>query len=146
VAEALEQFRRGVELSRGFTLEQGPALFYELVRLLVRTGDRASAGTYRDLSARGQAPATKAYASAVEGLLEEDPERAARRFDEAVAAFERLGMRIMQARVLTDLGEASTRTGEDPTPAWERARDLLVACDARIYLPEVEALLADARR
>ena len=100
VAEALEQFRRGVELSRGFTLEQGPALFYELVRLLVQTGDRASAGTYRDLSARGQALATRAYASAVEGLLEDDPERAVRRFDEAAAAFERLGMRIAEARML----------------------------------------------
>ena len=48
--------------------------------------------------------------------------------------------------MLIDLGEALTRAGEDPTSALERARDLLTACDARIYLPEVEALLADVGR
>ncbi len=48
----------------------------------------------------------------------------------------------MQARVLADLGDALVRAGQDPRPALEQARDLLVECDARIYLPEVETLLA----
>ena len=52
-------------------------------------------------------------------------------------------MRIAHARVLIDLGEALVRAGEDPRPALEQARELLVACDARVYLPEVEALLAN---
>ena len=38
------------------------------------------------------------------------------------------------------------RRGEPPGVVhFERARDLFVECDARIYLPEVEVLLADTR-
>ena len=144
VEEALEHFKEGVELSRGYTVDQAPLLFYELVRLLLRTGDRTEAEGYRDLSESGRAPATKAYADAIEGLLEADPERASDRLRAATGEFERLGLRVMQARVLTDLGEALARAGQDPRPALEQARDLLVACDARIYLPEVDALLANA--
>ncbi len=142
VEEALEHLRRGVELSRGYTVDQAPLLFYELVRLLLRTGDRTEAEGYRDLSGSGRAPATNAYAHAIEGLLEADPVRAIDRLRAAAEGFERLGLRVMQARVLADLGEALARTGQDPRPALEQARDLLVACDAVIYLPEVEALLA----
>jgi hypothetical protein len=40
------------------------------------------------------------------------------------------------------LREALVRAGEDPRPPLEQARGLLVACDALIYLPEVDALLA----
>ena len=107
-------------------------------------GDRTEAEGYpRNLSGGGRAPATKAYARAIEGLLEADPERAIDRLRAAADEFERLGLRIMQARVLADLGEALARAGQDPRPALEQARDLLVACDARqIHLPEVEALLA----
>ena len=47
IEEALEHFRRGVELSRGYTLDQAPLLFYDLVRLLLRTGDRTEAEGYR---------------------------------------------------------------------------------------------------
>jgi tetratricopeptide (TPR) repeat protein len=142
VEEALEHLRKGVELSRGYTVDQAPLLFYELVRLLLRTGDRTEAEGYRDLSESGQAPATKAYAHAIEGLLEADPERAIDRLRAATGEFERLGLRVIQGRALTDLGEALARAGHDPRPALEQARDLLVACDARIYLSEVEALLA----
>ena len=143
VEEALEHFKEGVELSRGYTVDQAPLLFYELVRLLLRTGDRTEAEGYRDLSESGRAPATKAYADAIEGLLEADPERASDRLRAATGEFERLGLRVMQGRVLTDLGGALARAGQDPRPALERARDLLVECDARIYLPEVDALLAN---
>ena len=143
-AEALEHLRRGVEMARGFTLDQAPQLFYELVRLLLRTGDRAAADGYRDLSSPGRPPAANAFAVAIEGLLEEDPRRAAGLLRDAAGAFERLGMRIAQARVLVDLGEALVRAGEDPRPPLEQARGLLVACDARIYLPEVDALLASS--
>ena len=143
VAEAVEHLSEGVELSRGYTVDQAPLLFYELVRLLLRTGDRTEAEGYRDLSGSGRAPATKAYAHAIEGLLEADPDLAIDRLRAAAEEFERLGLRIMQARVLADLGEALARTGQDPRPALEQARDLLVACDAVIYLPEVEALLAN---
>ena len=104
--------------------------------------DRTEAEGYRDLSGSGRAPATKAYADAIEGLLEVDPERAIDRLRAAADEFERCGLRVMQARVLADLGEALVRAGEDPRPTLERARDLLVECDARIYLPEVDALLA----
>lgn len=51
-------------------------------------------------------------------------------------------MRIAQARVLIDLGHALERIGQDPRVEFERARDLLVACDAQFYLPEAETALA----
>ena len=129
-------------MSRGYTLDQAPLLFYELVRLLIRTGDRAGAEGYRDLSAGGRAPATKAYAHAIEGLLDVDRDHAVELLRSATGAFERLGLRIMEARALTDLGEALVRAGRDPRPALGQARELLVACDAQIYLPQVDALLA----
>jgi tetratricopeptide (TPR) repeat protein len=144
--DALERLRKGVELARGFTLDQAPMLFYELVQLLLRNGDRAEADGYRDLSAPGRAPAASAFGLAIEGLLEEDALRAVERLQRSVDAFDGLGMRLAQARVLVDLGHALERAGRDPRPAFERARDLFTACDARIYLPEVEALLAEARR
>ncbi len=141
-ADAIEHLQRGVEMAREFTPDFVPLLFYELVRLLLRTGDRAAAGGYRDLSTPGRAPAANAFGTAIEGLLEEDAVRATERLRDAAGTFERLGMRIAQARVLIDLGEALDRSGGDPRSALEQARDLLVACDARIYLPEVDAMLA----
>ena len=33
--------------------------------------------------------------------------------------------------------------GEDPRPTFLRARGILVACDAHLYVPEVEAELAE---
>jgi tetratricopeptide (TPR) repeat protein len=143
-ADALGHLRRGVEMARGFTPDFVPLMFYELVRLLLRTGDRAAADGYRDLSSPGRSPATHAFAVAIDGLLEEDAARAADLLAEAAAAFERMGMRIAQGRVLIDLGEALARGGRDPRLPLEQARDLLEACDARIYLPDVERLLAAA--
>lgn len=142
-AEALEHLRRGVEMAREFTLDQVPLMFYELVRLLLRMGDRTAADGYRDLSTPGRAPATKAFAVAIEGLLEADAAGAAELLRDATAEFERLGMRIAQARVLIDLGAALIRAGGDPRPSLERARELLVECDAKLYVPEVDALLAN---
>ncbi len=46
------------------------------------------------------------------------------------------------ARCLLDLGRAQQRAGEDARPTFERARDLLLECDAQRFVPEAEELLA----
>ena len=61
---------------------------------------------------------------------------------EAAAGFERIGARVDLARCLLDLGRAERRAGQDARPTFERARELLVACDARYFLPEADAELA----
>ena len=50
-------------------------------------------------------------------------------------------MRVDVGRALLDLGRAQRAAGQDAGVAFERARDLFVACDARLFLPEVEAEL-----
>jgi hypothetical protein len=42
-----------------------------------------------------------------------------------------------------DLGRARARLGEDPGPTFERARPLLLECDARAFLFQVEDSIAD---
>jgi len=44
--------------------------------------------------------------------------------------------------VAVNLGRAEARLGHDPRGSFERARDLLIACDAQLYLTEVEEALA----
>ena len=51
-------------------------------------------------------------------------------------------MKILQAQALIDLGRAEARLGRDPRSSFEQARDLLIACDAQLYLPEAEDALA----
>ena len=58
----------------------------------------------------------------------------------AADTLERLGIRVQQARVRIELARAERRAGLDPAPSLERARSLLEACGARLYLPEVDAL------
>jgi hypothetical protein len=38
---------------------------------------------------------------------------------------------------------ARSRVGEDPGPTFERARGILLECDARAFLFEVEDAIAD---
>ena len=66
-------------------------MFYELVRLLLGMGDRAAAEGIAICPTPGRAPATKAFAVAIEGLLEDDATRAAELLRDAAAEFERAG-------------------------------------------------------
>ncbi len=88
---------------------------------------------------------SRAAALNIEGLLAPEPAEQVRLLGEAVGLFEELGMKILQAQALMDLGRAEARLGRDPRSSFERARDMLIACDAQLYLPEVEEALAAAR-
>ena len=141
-AGQIANLRDGAELLRGYSLEQDQLVLLQLVRALITAGEAGSATGYRDLWSRGRSPSGRAAAAAIEGLLAEDPAAAIALLREAAAGFEATGERIELARVLLDLGRALQRAAEDPRETFERARDLLVACDARLYLPEAEAALA----
>jgi hypothetical protein len=54
-----------------------------------------------------------------------------------------LGLRIDAARAMVDLARAMARTGEDPRPTLERARTILLECNARAFLFEVDDALAE---
>jgi hypothetical protein len=60
-----------------------------------------------------------------------------------VTGLESIGMRIDAARAMVDLGRAMARTGEDPREVLQRARDLLIECDARAFLFEVDDAMTD---
>ncbi len=128
---------------RGFNVETLPEAFTDLVRALLRAGRAGEAQAFRDLSEQGRSPAARANAALVEGLLTEDPAEARRLLAEGAAALEALGLRIDAARALVDLGRAMARLGEDPRATFDRARGLLVECDAQAFLFEVEDAIAD---
>jgi tetratricopeptide (TPR) repeat protein len=140
--EAIQELRRGVDLARAYNVDQVPLIFLELVRMLVRAGDREAAGKYTDLTDRARAPFARACAVAVEGLLAESPVESIRLLQDAAEKVDALGVRVELARVLLDQGRAMRRAGENPRAMFERARDLLIECDARLFLPEAEAELA----
>jgi class 3 adenylate cyclase/tetratricopeptide (TPR) repeat protein len=129
---------------RAYSVDAFPEIIPECARIFVRLGDRDRAETYRDLDRTTDAVVTAVHAQNVAGLLERDPARAVQTLREAVAGYERLEMRPFQARAMVDLGRAMTATGEDPHEVLERARALLFECDARLFLPEVEEVLAEA--
>ena len=52
-------------------------------------------------------------------------------------------MRVDAARAMVDLARAMARVGEDAHPTLERARALLLECDARLFLPSVDRALAE---
>ncbi|HEU4354041.1 MAG TPA: tetratricopeptide repeat protein [Actinomycetota bacterium] len=135
---AAASFAELVEQLRGYNVEAVPEGFTDLVRVLVRIGRTEEAGSYRDLSDRGRSPAARANALLVEGLLSADPVESRRLLEEGATALEEIGLRIDAARAMIDLGRAMARAGEDPRPVLERARAILLQCDARAFLPEVD--------
>ena len=139
---AAVSFKAMIEQLRMFNVESVPEVFPDLLRALHRAGRGAEANEYRDLSEHGRSPAAFANAALVDGMLAEDPADARRLLAEGTAALEELGLRIDAARAMVDLGVAMVRVGEDPNPVLERARDVLLQCDARAFLFEVEEGIA----
>jgi class 3 adenylate cyclase len=77
---------------------------------------------------------------------EDDAERAVRTAIEMQAILSELNQGFAaegKPQLAMRIG-VEARGGRDPRSPLERARDLLEACDARIYLPEVERSLAAA--
>lgn len=117
----------------------------ELARLLARDGPTAAAAAAASQAFVGEvSPHAAACAAAISGLAAEDPHEAVSILRDAAGRFEAMRKQVDLARCLLDLGRAQQRGGEDARPTFERARDLLVECDARWYLPEAEELLANA--
>jgi hypothetical protein len=129
-AEATDAIRRAPTAT--------PEAFPETVRTFLLLGDQGRASTYRDLDGSTDSVQGAAFAKNVAGLLEPDPHRAIDLLKDAVADLERLGMRLPAARAMIDLGRAMARAGEDPNDVLDRARQILVECDAVLFLPEVD--------
>jgi tetratricopeptide (TPR) repeat protein len=144
--EAAGKFAEAVVLMREINTEMYPETFPDTVRAFLRAGRAPEAEGFRDLSEKGRSPAARADASLVEGLLHPDPAEAQRLLREGISALEELGFPIDAARARVDLARAMAGTGEDPLPTLERAREILVECDAQAFLFEVDDAIADLSR
>jgi tetratricopeptide (TPR) repeat protein len=122
-----------------FSVDQDPRAIVELVRLLVRRGERGEARRARDLLAAGASPFSRASLQVADGLLSEDPADAVRALREAAERLDALGTRIDLGLALLDLGRAERRAGEDPAATFDRARTLFAECGAARFLPEADA-------
>ncbi len=136
--EAADAFARAIEQIRIINVEALPSVFADAVRAHLLAGRPEEAETYRDLSDRGRAPAARANANVVEGLLTADPAEACRLLSEAATTLESLGLRIDAARAMVDLARAMAGSGDDASRVLDRARELLIECDALLFLPEVD--------
>jgi tetratricopeptide (TPR) repeat protein len=141
--EAVRWFHATIELGRAHTVEAAPEAFTDVVRGLQRAGRADEAEAYRDLREAGRSPAARAHAALVDGLLAEDPAGARRLLAEGIAALEAIGLRIDVARAMVDLGRTMARSGDDPRAELERAREVLLGCDARLFLFEVDRAIAE---
>ncbi|HET7235777.1 MAG TPA: AAA family ATPase [Actinomycetota bacterium] len=142
-ATAAVELRAMIDQLRDFNVDIAPRAFAELTRTLVREGRVQEAEAYRDLSDHGGSRKSRANAVLVEGLLAADPRERRRLQEEGVIALQELGLRIEAARAMVDLAHVMAELGEDPRPTLERARALLLECDARAWLFEVDDALAE---
>ncbi|MGA9161655.1 MAG: AAA family ATPase, partial [Actinomycetota bacterium] len=142
-ADAADRFAEAAEHIRAYNVDTFPEAIPECARAFLLLGDRDRAATYRDLEGSTASIQSTAHALNVKGLLEPDPARAIDTLGDAVARFERLEMQVFAARAMVDLGRAMARAGRAPRETLERARALLFACDARLFLFEVDEALAD---
>jgi tetratricopeptide (TPR) repeat protein len=137
-ATAATELRTMIDQLRDFNVDVAPRAFAELARTLVREGREHEAEVYRDLTEHGRSAGARANAALVEGLLSVDPGERRRLLAEGAATLEKLDMRIEAARAMVDLGRAMAASGEDPRPTLESARAMLLECDARAWLFEVD--------
>ena len=140
--EAVEHLRHGVELAERFSVDLAPQLELDLVRALVPRGEYEEAEAARAVLGLGWSPLARACADAADGLLARDAAAALAPLRAAADSFDALGTKVDLARTMLDLGRTKRRAGRDPRPSFERARALLVECDARYFLPEVDEELA----
>ena len=113
-----------------------------LVRRAIHLGLTELADDLRQLLGTSRSPTAVAAARTLDGQLATDPDEKVRLLSEAVELYEQIGMNVELARALDDLGHAEAQTDRDPRRTFERARDLLIRCDAQLYLPAVEASIA----
>jgi len=142
-AEAANLLAEVVRQLRTTNVEAYPEVFPDTVRAFLRAGRQQEAEGFRDLSEKGRSPAARANSSIVEGQLHPDPGEARRLLDEGTKALDELEFPIDAARAMVDLARMMGRLGEDARPVLERARQILVECDARAFLFEVEDAVAE---
>ncbi|HEY7666814.1 MAG TPA: AAA family ATPase, partial [Actinomycetota bacterium] len=144
-AGELATIRALVELGVGTAdyFDFAPELFPEAARRAVDADDQALMRQLREGAAKAVLPPARAFAANIAGLLATEPQEQRRLLTDAVDRLEELGMRIHLARALIDLGRVEARLGLDARPGLERARELLLACGARLYLRDVDAALAE---
>jgi predicted ATPase/class 3 adenylate cyclase len=137
--DALDRFRRGTALAAEYSVDQEPRVILELIRLLLRRGDREEAGQARAILRRGRSPFASACLRNADGLFAVKPHDAVADLENAVEQFDELEARVDVGRALLDLGRALRAAGRDPSDAFERSRSIFVACDAQLFVSEVEA-------
>jgi hypothetical protein len=76
------------------------------------------------------------------GLLTPDAERAVIHLRSAADQLEGLGMRVQHGRLLLELGAATRAAGGEPADIFRRAKEILVGCDANLYVPMADDALA----
>jgi predicted ATPase/class 3 adenylate cyclase len=136
---ALDRFRRGVVIAAEYSVDQDPRVVLELIRLLLRRGEREEVAHARAILGRGRSPFASACLRHADGLLEDEPNDAIVDLEAAVERFDELGARVDAGRALLDLGRALRAAGRDPSDAFERGRRLFVECDAQLFVTQVDA-------
>jgi tetratricopeptide (TPR) repeat protein len=146
LAAAAVLFAKATDAVRIFGADATPEVFPETARTFLLLGDQGRASTYRDLDGSTNSVQSAAFAKNVAGLVEPDAARAINLLKDAIAGLERLGMRVYAARAMVDLGRAMARAGEDPHDVLDHARQMLIECDARLFLVEVDEVTAESAR
>lgn len=136
--EALDPFRRGATLADEYSVDQDARVVLELIRLLLQLAEREEAEQTRAILERGHSPFARACLRVADGLLADDADDAVAELGAATERLEELGVRVDLGRALLQPGRALRDAGRDPREAFERARHLVIACDARLYLPRAE--------
>jgi class 3 adenylate cyclase/tetratricopeptide (TPR) repeat protein len=139
---AAERAASAADSAREYGLTGAPETLPVAVRMLLRVGQVERANGYRDLDGLEDIVAA-ALGRNVMGLLEPDASRSVEILGEAVEMFEAMGMRLPAAQARLDRARSIASAGRDPSPLAEEARELLLACDAKLFLPEVDELVAE---
>jgi hypothetical protein len=137
-------FANAADALRRLDANDMPEVFPEVARTFLLLGDEARASTYRDLDASTDNVQSAAFARNVAGLLEPDAARSIELLKDAIAELERLGMRMYAARAMVDLGRVMVRNGDDLHDLLDRARQILMECDARLFLSELDEVKAES--
>ena len=144
LAAAAALFAKATDGIRIWGADATPEVFTETARIFLLLGDQGRASTYRDLDGSTNSVQSAAFAKNVAGLVEPDPARAINLLKDAIDGLERLGMRVYAARAMVDLGRAMARAGQDPHDVLDRAGQVLIECDAGLFLFEVDEVTAES--
>jgi class 3 adenylate cyclase/tetratricopeptide (TPR) repeat protein len=141
---ALARLRKGADHAFGSGVNYDPWLFFDLFLLLARNGggDDEARALLERFAGRTLSPAMGAVVSFANGLFAASPAEAIDHLTAACTALEGLRFQVEHGRALLELARAYRAGGIDPTAAIERSREVLAACGAGLYLPEVDAFAA----